>query len=127
MKQQNLHLFRRSAAGLAAAVLLGGAAPVTAFAEGQPVQAALNKTVTKRETTLAPRAEFAFAVAPGQADEANNILAGPAEGAVMGESPGGGGYRQNRAAGGHRHYAEPRPFCSPRGVSLHRNRAARPV
>ena len=86
MKQQNLHLFRRSAAGLAAAVLLGGAAPVTAFAEGQPVQAALNKTVTKRETTLAPRAEFAFAVAPGQADEANNILAGPAEGAVMGES-----------------------------------------
>ena len=68
MKQQNLHLFRRSAAGLAAAVLLGGAAPVTAFAEGQPVQAALNKTVTKRETTLAPRAEFAFAVAPGQAE-----------------------------------------------------------
>lgn len=86
MKQQNLHLFRRGAAGLAAAVLLGGAAPVTAFAEGQPVQAALNKTVTKRETTLAPRAEFAFAVAPGQADAANNILAGPAEGAVMGES-----------------------------------------
>ena len=85
MKKWNSVLVRRSAAGVAAAVLLSGAAPVTAFAEGQPVQAPLNKTVTKRETTLSPRVSFGFTVEPGTADEEENILAGPAGGAVMGD------------------------------------------
>lgn len=86
MKKQNHSFVRRGALGITAAVLLCAAAPVSAFAEGEAVQATVTKTVTKRENTLAPRASFAFTVTPGQADAQNQILAGPASGAVMGDA-----------------------------------------
>ncbi len=86
MKKQNRSFLRRGALGVTAAVLLSAAAPVTAFAEGEPVQASLTKTVTKRANTLSPRTSFSFTVVPGEADEQENILAGPAAGAVMGDA-----------------------------------------